>query len=105
MNEQYLIDKIDEIISEIRKEYTKHKEQYLLTHTEHKEQYLLTHIINLEFLMGKYFALMEILLEDNKENPLKPFISTYFIEYEKNRELIEAVTTHIDGMYKKLKEV
>ena len=94
MNEQYLIDKIDEIISEIRKEYT-----------EHKEQYLLTHIINLEFLMGKYFALMEILLEDNKENPLKPFISTYFTEYEKNRELIEAVTTHIDGMYKKLKEV
>lgn len=95
MNEQYIIDKIDEIISEIRKEYTEYKGQY----------YLLTHIINLEFLVGKYFALMEILLEDNKENPLKPFISTYFIEYEKNRELIEAVTTHIDSMYKKLKEV
>jgi len=95
MNEQAIIEKANKIISEIRKEYTEYKGQY----------YLLTHIINLEFLMGKYFALMEILLEDNKENPLKPFISTYFIEYEKNREFIEAVTTHIDSMYKKLKEV
>lgn len=94
MNEQAIIDKINKIVSEIRKEYTEYKGQY----------YLLTHVINLEFLMGKYFALMEILLDDSRENPLKHFISTYFIEYEKNRELIEAITTHIDGMYKKLKE-
>ena len=95
MNEQVIIEKVNKIVSEIRKEYTEYKGQY----------YLLTHVINLEFLMGKYFAFMEILLDDNRENPLKPFISTYFIEYEKNRELIEAVTIHIDGMYKKLKEV
>lgn len=87
MNEQYIIDKIDEIISEIRKEYIEYKGQY----------YLLTHIINLEFLMGKYFALMEILMDSVGENAC-------CTEYEKNKALIEAVATRIDGMYKKLKE-
>lgn len=87
MNEQAIIDKVNNIVSEIRKEYTEYKGQY----------YLLTHIINLEFLMGKYFALMEILMDSVGENAC-------CTEYEKNRAFIEAVTTHIDGMYKKLKE-
>lgn len=95
MNEQAIIEKVNKIISEIRKEYTEYKGQY----------YLLTHVINLEFLMGKYFALMEILLHNIGENPLNPFDNAYCTEYEKNRAFIEAVTTHIDGMYKKLKEV
>lgn len=95
MNEQAIIEKVNKIISEIRKEYTEYKGQY----------YLLTHVINLEFLMGKYFALMEILLDNIGENPLNPFDNAYCTEYEKNGAFIEAVTTHIDGMYKKLKEV
>ena len=95
MNEQAIIDKVNKIISEIRKEYTEYKGQY----------YLLTHIINLEFLMGKYFALMEILLQNIGENPLNPFDNAYCTEYEKNRGLIESITAHIDGMYKRLKEV
>jgi hypothetical protein len=48
---------------------------------------------------------MEILLDNIGENPLNPFDNAYCTEYEKNRAFIEAVTAHIDGMYKKLKEV
>ena len=95
MNEQAIIEKVNKIVSEIRKEYTEYKGQY----------YLLTHVINLEFLMGKYFALMEILLHNIGENPLNPFDNAYCTKYEENRGLIESVTAHIDGMYKRLKEV
>lgn len=55
MNEQYIIDKMNETVSQIRKEYN----------IEYDEQsYLLTHLINLECLTSKYFAFMEILIDN-----------------------------------------
>ena len=54
MNEKYILDKITEVIGNLRAEYADYKGQYKL----------LTHVINLEFLMGKYFAYMNILSEN-----------------------------------------
>ena len=86
MNEQYIIDKMNETVSEIRNEYN----------TEYDEpSYLLTHLINLECLASKYFAFMEILI-DNTD------VDVYDAEYEKNKALFEAVATRIDNVRKVL---
>ena len=77
MNEQAIIEKVNKIVSEIRKEYTEYKGQY----------YLLTHVINLEFLMGKYFALMEILLDNIGENPLI-LLTMRIVQSTKRTELL-----------------
>ena len=94
MNEKYILDKITEVIGNLRAEYADYKGQYKL----------LTHVINLEFLMGKYFAYMDILSEDIPHSE-KAFDSTYIKVYEQHRNFIEVVTEYVNKQYNKLKEV
>ena len=94
MNEKYIIDKVTEVIGKLRTEYADYKGQYKL----------LTHIINLEFLMGKYFAYMDILSE-NIPHSEKAFESVFVKLYDQHRNFIEVVTEYVDKQYNKLKEV
>lgn len=93
MNENDIVKAIEKVIDDLRKEYTEYHGQYKL----------LTHFGNLNFEMGKYFALTE-LLKAYMPDSGNPFDCTLVRIYEENKPLIEVVTEYCDKQYGKLKE-